>query len=377
MSPKPRYPALTSLRFIAASAIVFSHTNHHFGLSYADAQVQNLGIMVSFFFVLSGFILTSVYPSLEGRGAVHRYLIARVARIWPAHLVAFGFALIATPDFAGLLPTVLNLTMLHAWVPYHHIYLSYNAPSWSISTEMGFYLVFPLLIQRFSMTFRWKLALAFFTVLAAALCCNLLGLPGLRPSVSEVTYVGIMYINPIARGCEFVLGMATAEWLRRHRHRLSFGPGLATVLELVAAALLAGFLYKADIFDRLVSSVPYLGRPAGQWVGEGGITAPFCALFILLMALQRGHLSASLTRPWCLLLGEISYSIYLLHVPLMRLLTRHRIWPLHALPDRVQLVVFWSLLLALSYLVWSRIETPARTWIVHRLTPRKLAVESS
>ena len=114
LGKKPRYSALTSLRFIAASSIVFSHTNHHFGLNYQDAQIQSLGIMVSFFFVLSGFILASVYPTLDSRGAVRSYIIARVARIWPAHLVAFAFVLLTTQTFTSILPTVLNMTMLHA-----------------------------------------------------------------------------------------------------------------------------------------------------------------------------------------------------------------------------------------------------------------------
>ena len=79
--------ALTGLRFFAGIAIVIHHL-HQFGLpAYVlDGWLLNNG--VSFFFVLSGFILTYVYPTLETHHAVQRFWIARVARIWPAHMAA-------------------------------------------------------------------------------------------------------------------------------------------------------------------------------------------------------------------------------------------------------------------------------------------------
>ena len=78
----PRLNALTSLRFFAAFVVML----HHFisgSLGFAGAAHG-----VAFFFVLSGFILTSNYPHLSTWQDRRSFLLARFARIWPAHVAA-------------------------------------------------------------------------------------------------------------------------------------------------------------------------------------------------------------------------------------------------------------------------------------------------
>jgi peptidoglycan/LPS O-acetylase OafA/YrhL len=77
----PRLNALTGLRFLAAAAVVVSHTQGQFDLPPGLGLWVNLGgAGVTFFFVLCGFILTYVYPRLETAGDRGRFLLARVAR---------------------------------------------------------------------------------------------------------------------------------------------------------------------------------------------------------------------------------------------------------------------------------------------------------
>src|SRR5690242_19654398 len=80
--------ALTSLRFVAAALIVLGHSQGTFGIPKDAWAPFVMSQGVSFFFVLSGFILTYVYPSLKLFG-IRRFLLARFARIWPAHITAF------------------------------------------------------------------------------------------------------------------------------------------------------------------------------------------------------------------------------------------------------------------------------------------------
>jgi peptidoglycan/LPS O-acetylase OafA/YrhL len=84
---KARLSALTTLRFIAASGIVLHHLRGPLLPNDAFAAWP-LDNAVSFFFVLSGFILAYTYPKLERPGAVRDFFVARIARIWPVHLVA-------------------------------------------------------------------------------------------------------------------------------------------------------------------------------------------------------------------------------------------------------------------------------------------------
>jgi peptidoglycan/LPS O-acetylase OafA/YrhL len=103
---------------------------------------------------LSGFVLAYNYPKLHGP-EIRSFLILRVGRIWPAHIVT---AIVASVIAATLdIKFIANAGMIHAWIPIESWYFSYNAVSWSISTEFFFYLAFVLLIVRWSATFWWKL----------------------------------------------------------------------------------------------------------------------------------------------------------------------------------------------------------------------------
>src|SRR5579863_1388808 len=88
-------PALTSLRFVAAMMIVFWHCAGAGmpwpWLRYAPASLVH---GVSFFFVLSGFILTHVYRS-RGFPGYKRFVTLRIGRLWPVHAVAIGVLLIS------------------------------------------------------------------------------------------------------------------------------------------------------------------------------------------------------------------------------------------------------------------------------------------
>jgi peptidoglycan/LPS O-acetylase OafA/YrhL len=89
---------LTSLRFFAAAMIVVFHSVNAFRIADNSKITFPLEQGVSFFFVLSGFILTYVYPSLNGAHRVRDFYVARIARIWPAHFAAFLLLLWLIPS---------------------------------------------------------------------------------------------------------------------------------------------------------------------------------------------------------------------------------------------------------------------------------------
>jgi peptidoglycan/LPS O-acetylase OafA/YrhL len=119
---KQRLDALTSLRFF----IVIYHSANLFGLSLNSGNYFALGQAVSFFFVLSGFILAYVYPKLENWSQISRFWCARIARIWPVLLASFFLAYWLLP--AGWDSTIVlaNILMIHAWIPFPKYFFSYN-----------------------------------------------------------------------------------------------------------------------------------------------------------------------------------------------------------------------------------------------------------
>jgi peptidoglycan/LPS O-acetylase OafA/YrhL len=107
----------------------------------AIAGVGRFG--VDFFFVLSGFVLTWSYRPGRSRG---RFYWLRFARVWPLHLVTFllAIALIGGgPWFSAL----LNVLLLQSWAPFSEVYGAFNTPSWTLSVEAFFYLLFPFMIR--------------------------------------------------------------------------------------------------------------------------------------------------------------------------------------------------------------------------------------
>ena len=176
--------ALTSLRFFAAAMIVVAHAHPLFG-SLGIANAAPLGQGVSFFFVLSGFILAYNYPELEGRKAVRRFWLARFARVWPLHAVMLllWIALIFNfdrhsyfPGVEGLARLGANLLLLQAWVPLSLWSLSFNGVAWSLSAEFFFYAVFPFLIRYWAVSWHRLLLLQAGIVVVVIIICSVLTL---------------------------------------------------------------------------------------------------------------------------------------------------------------------------------------------------------
>ena len=146
MQTRERLDALTTLRFFAASMIVLGHAHPIFG-SFGIAQAMPVNQGVSFFFVLSGFILAWNYPVLDDTPSRVQFWWVRFARIWPLHAVTcLMWIVLVTPIEGGanfldpkeLTKLVTNLALLQVWVPYKVWSLSYNGVAWSISAEFSF-----------------------------------------------------------------------------------------------------------------------------------------------------------------------------------------------------------------------------------------------
>ncbi|RIK98146.1 MAG: hypothetical protein DCC71_21205 [Proteobacteria bacterium] len=370
--PAAKLAPLTSLRFFAAAAIVVHHLRGSFGIPREFGLPFLFDQAVSFFFVLSGFILAYVYGELADARERRRFLRARFARIWPAHAAAFAIgwlllgAAFAPQRGASLLGhAALNLAMVHAWLPFQPVFFSFNAVSWSISTEFGFYLLFPLLAFRLRATWWWKLALAAGAVLALAGVAAALALPAKSVDAWSVTAPGLVYVHPLARVFEFVLGMCCTLAFPRLAARLHGRRALATALELAALAALLWITHEAAGIAHRAVRDGWTSEPLGIWLVHGGLACPAFAAVVLVFACQGGALSRVLSLPALQLLGEISFSLYLLHQIAIRWYELHRT-AFDGVPHALQLAVFAVAILLLSHLVWSCVERPLRDRIAGR-----------
>jgi peptidoglycan/LPS O-acetylase OafA/YrhL len=158
---KTELPALTGIRFYAALFVFLSHVSFIPGMGALSGErlVFNAGVVgVSFFFVLSGFILTYNYAEVFRNGVSRddykRFVWGRLTKIWPVHLATMLLVLpiaILSPQLPLDWRAVpVHALMLQCFCPLTQpgFYQFLNVPSWSISCEWFFYLLAP-------MTFSW------------------------------------------------------------------------------------------------------------------------------------------------------------------------------------------------------------------------------
>ena len=327
------------------------------------------GIAVSFFFVLSGFILTYVYRDRLKWGGLKRFYFTRWARIWPLHAVC----LTATIYLLNYNPPVeypgLRLAgqwlLLQSWIPDLGYVLSYNGVAWSISTEAFFYLMFPLFLLGGLRQFWWKYLLTIaFTALA------LWGLTTISANPEWAAGLNthhISHFNPAMRLFEFVSGMAVAYvFMSRRIGNVKFLQiakwplALRTTLEVVAI-LLAAFSYYLLRWLGYYGWVSHglgLGRDVNYWlVYCGGM--PFHALCIYVFAQSNGWLGRFLSSRLMIFLGEVSFALYMVH-RLVILILISKFWVGTELP-------YWAIIgscliisIGVSALLFLLIEMPVK-----------------
>ncbi|MGW8399132.1 acyltransferase family protein [Streptomyces lydicus] len=300
--PRPgRLPSLTGLRFTAAGGVVFTHcallTDPRLATTLGP-QVWVGASAVSLFFVLSGYVLMhSARPNDTARAFWRR----RAAKILPNHvltwcvvLVALACAGTAAADAPGVVAHLSALFLVNTWVPSRSFVSAGNPVSWSLAAEIFFYLLFPVLRPWVARLSRRGLLAGAAGALALVWGWPLLYETVVAPDGAFFTGYWCVYMLPLARLPEFVLGMMAA------RIR-------ATGLRLPRLAVLPAAL---GVFSTLLVNSSFLPH---VYMYAAATALPLVLLVHAVAELDlRGKPSLLRTRP-LVLLGEISYALYLVH----------------------------------------------------------------
>jgi peptidoglycan/LPS O-acetylase OafA/YrhL len=371
-----RLDGLTSLRFFAASMILLLHISQLFGF-YSHTPLDGVALWqgVSFFFVLSGFILAYVYPEIKSSRQSNRFLTARFARVWPTHFAAFALTILLVPSvlhIANVIPAAIaNLCIVHVWALNPALGESFNSVSWTISVELFFYLCFPFLIQDFSKPFkaRW-IAVATLSAACIGLCMIPVSAGYGKSALPPSLFLGE---NPLCRLLEFTLGIATCRIFKKSRLLSSLNRSMATALEIVALIGIAAAINLSAIWP--AASAPGALSVLRDWaVDMGG--APAYALLILIVATEKGHIAQLLKRKSLVHLGEISFSLYMLHLSILYALLKYQS-SFGNMPDLVLPTVAVFLCLLAADLNFTLIETPCRKWILRTYKSWESATEAN
>ncbi|MFF7357298.1 acyltransferase family protein [Streptomyces filipinensis] len=355
---RPKLPSLTGLRFHAAAFVFLYHASRPEILgvfqdgAFADGcahTFRKIGFAgVSFFFILSGFVLAwSARPNDTLRDFYRR----RLLKIFPNHVVMWAVALwyFSTTALAHPMVWWPNLLLVHCWIPRPDTVVSLNQPSWSLCSELLFYLLFPLLwrvVRGIPAGRLWMcFALTFAALLATQMSIDAWVSPTPRlpdwPMGQTQAWLG--YNFPPLRLFEFVLGMLMARLLAQG-HRISWG--IAPTLALTAAGY------------ALTLAVPW------QYGFNVILAVPLSLLVGAIATADLTGRRTGLRGRWPTLLGEVSFAFYLVHF--MVLVAVHDLLRGRTFHPAAGLAVIALAFVAaqlLSWLLYACVERPVmRRW---------------
>lgn len=382
-----RFVALDSWRGVAACLVALFHLEAYSHLVYSHLHavplLRNSWLFVDFFFVLSGFVIAANYQQrlLDGFG-VARFLLLRLGRLYPLHftmlavVVAVKLLLILVPALSSIAQsapapfstpqeapdTILaNLLLIHSL----HLYdfFTWNAPSWSISTEFYTYVIFAACCVglRKHAWIALPVAMIGGPVLIATLSKNNMS--------TEYDWGIIRCVYGFAAGV--VCWNVYRRWNGKLRTWLS-----GTVAEWGAIGLMFAFVSAAGT-TVLSLAAPYV-----------------FALVVLVFAFERGSASAILRLRPLVFLGTVSYSIYLTHFFIARRFADagralDKLWDIDVFARReidgqyfdvlgtqqwhgdIAYPVFLATVIAVSYFTYRWIEKPGRDWMRDRIHTRQ------
>lgn len=376
-----RLESLTSLRFFAALYILLYHARPQFDILSFLPKEYEFPQGVTFFFILSGFILTYVYRDISNKAERKAFWIKRLARLWPLHLFWLFAAILALPtsylfpyklsenDYA--LALVSNIFLLQTWLANTQMGFSFNPPAWSIANELFFYAMFPLTLWLFkSKQVFLKVLPIVVPAIASAVFVGYAQVEQLPKMCYGLSQQSLIFTNPLVRILDFNLGMILAFIYFKTRDYFQKNSWLNSLIEFFLLVYVACSVALTPFVRTMLSN---LSEPFAYWFANSAMVwLPF-SLLILFCAFGKGLISEILLRPSLRFLGEISFSLYLCHFTFFLFyrarLTEHR--------SDFDFLAFMALCLVSSYLGYRFIEKPARAFVARKLTFSEPKLSSS
>lgn len=361
-----RLNALTGLRCFAAINIVFFHFSNPQWFGFL-APVVNAGyVSVSFFILLSGFVLAYNYSGRARAGELGkvRFWTARFTRLYPIYLLSLLLGLQTLPTeysvhshamfWAGI---VLTPLLLQGWIP--EIATFWNTPAWTMSTESFFYLLFPWLA-------RWRPPQRVASLVARMGGVWMLGM------IPGVLYT-ILKPDGIAHPDRWSWG----PWLQAlkytpmpHLASFVFGILLADLDEMVGRAGLLRFLLGIGGFAAIFGILE-LGPLVPYPMLHDSLLMPLFGCVILGLSGKNPLASFFGLRP-LVFVGEASYCLYLIHFNLWNLIHDSHILNRLGL-SRFDPWISYILLVGIALLGLHLVEKPAQRQLRKWMMPERKA----
>lgn len=303
---RPLLPLLTGLRFVACFTVFLVHVAQESMFKSTSANNDYTSVLwqggwvgVSFFFVLSGFVLT--WTARPGDNAL-TFWRRRFVRIFPNHwvtlIITIGLTAWIAKQAIDWGQAAINSGLIQSFFADINIRTGFNGVTWTLSCEAFFYVCFPLLSRWLARIREERLWSWIIGTMAVTVAIPLLAT--LLPNTTTFAVTGLrdwdlylVMMFPPARIFEFILGILLARLIISGR-RFPFGLGTASAILIFLWAI-------AGMFPGRYQVMPLSAIPVALVIG----TAARQDLDGLTPAWARGRL--------VLWLGEMSFAFYMVH----------------------------------------------------------------
>ena len=369
----PRILELDGLRGIAILLVLMRHYVHHPSLLLLGPQWGWMG--VNLFFVLSGFLITSILLRIADQpGALKTFYARRSLRLFPLYFLALLIYFLASASVGSPQPAktvFFYLTFLQAFIPpiVAHLRVIAN-PSWVL---MGFGVLWSLSVEEY-FYILWAPIVAFTRArrapLLAILACILICTPWIRffyPDPRGGQELFLAQMDSLAAGC--LVGILWWDYGEGWRARIQryAAPICGAAAVLIAVAIwidfATGITKRSDFDFRIFNATDY----TVLWLAWS---------LLLLMALAvsgtQQRMARLLRHPVLCWFGRISYCLYVVHYPIYLALRNY-------LPHSIALLAALAISLPVAALSWRYFEGPIARWkqyaFRYRMEPQPEAPE--
>ena len=314
---------IKSLQTLRALAFLGIFAEHSYGADYGAWGV-------SVFFILSGFLMIYSYKgrypeaNIKAAGAL---AVKKIKKLYPLHLVmiavvicmmvfdkSFKFTKVLLLHYAKLLAA--NILLIQTWLPRVDLSISMNGPAWYLSVSLFLYFMFPFIADLINKPRKKQfpvlmiLAIYIIQLTAAFIMKNF----GNLFSYSDNWNQWFTYCFPIFRLGDFIMGcllgyiICNGEKISMHANKTIY-----TIAEAAVVLITIFVLPKMFIDDRY-----FWGS---EWFKYSLLYSPFSLLLIYLFFRKEGYITKFLTNKATIWIGDMSPYAFLIHVPVINIIT--------------------------------------------------------
>lgn len=292
---------------------------------------------VSYFFILSGFIMIVAYHKKQ-KIEYLEYYKNRFARIYPLYVLGLLLYLVTRYSGFSVGNALLYLLGLQSWIPGKAMIL--NFPGWSISVEFLFYLIFPVLYNYFYSKKNKSIWIAAIVLWVVTQVFSHL-------FVASPSYKGphtesheFLYYFPLMHVSEFLVGnLAGLFFINNFKQRNYDIPVI-----LIFAAIMIALIFVPLFY-------------------HNGLMAVLFIPLIILLSRNNGFVTKLFSLKPLEYLGEASYAVYITHIPVLYILRELLKWEKYKLDINTIFWIYLLILVLMSILFYQFIEKPLRDYL--------------